>query len=136
LVVLLLLLESAALSASTWVNGKTHMHRPAVDWIARNVLEQQWVGAVQTGTVGYFHDRTINLDGKVNPLALHTLVRHGHVLDYVVDSDIDFIVDWAGMADWIDRADLSPRFAREFTVVLKDEQQNLGVLRRTRLRNP
>lgn len=110
-------------------DGRQHMHRQVVEWVNANVAVRQWVGAPQTGTLGYFHDKTLNLDGKVNPHALAVLRTQGHVLDYVVDSKIDYIVDWVGMADWITFS-FGPRFAKAFTVRVKDAQRNLAVLER------
>jgi hypothetical protein len=103
-------------------------HFQVVEWVRENVPEEAWVGAVQTGTLGYWHDRTINLDGKVNPAALATLLEQGHILDYVVDSRIDYLADWSGIAGWVERG--NPRFAGAFEVVVEDPARNLGVLRR------
>jgi hypothetical protein len=115
--------------------GTAHMHKQVVEWVSANVPEDTWVGAPQTGTLGYFHDKTINLDGKVNPYALRVLLEEGHILNYVVESQIDYIADWVGMADWIDRSDLSRSFVEQFELVLKDEQRNLAVLKRVRLKS-
>ena len=75
-------------------------HSQVVAWVKENVPETTWVGAVQTGTLGYWHDRTINLDGKVNPAALAARAERGHVLDYIVGSDIDYVADWSGITGW------------------------------------
>ena len=107
------------------------MHKQVVDWVQTNVAEGQWVGAIQTGTLGFFHDRTINLDGKVNPDALHARIVEGHVLNYVVQSKIYYLTDWTGITSWLSRKE-SPRFTEAFELVVKDEQRNLGVLRRVR----
>lgn len=106
------------------------MHKQVVDWVQANVSPRQWVGAPQTGTLGFFHDRTINLDGKVNPDALKVLLKDGHILNYVLDSKINYIVDWADMADWVNFKQHSVRFGNEFEVVVKDRKLNLAVLRR------
>ena len=105
------------------------MHSQVVKWVQGNVPEIQWVGAVQTGTLGFFHDRTLNLDGKVNPAALRAILENGNVLEYVRNSKIDYIADWYPMADWV-KIKSEPRFAKDFEVVVRDEQSNLGVLRR------
>jgi hypothetical protein len=113
------------------VREQGHFH--VVAWVERNVDEATWVGAVQTGTLGYWHDRTINLDGKVNPAALAARIEDGHVLDYVVASPIDVIADWAGMARWIERAEgefAAGAFADAFELVVADRRANLAVLRR------
>ncbi|SNS78273.1 hypothetical protein [Tropicimonas sediminicola] len=111
-------------------------HRQVVDWVAENVPEQAWVGAVQTGTLGYWHDRTINLDGKVNPAALEARKREGHVLNYLVESEIDYIVDWQGVGGWVERPEAAGGFAEAFELVLRDREANLSVMRRREPRLP
>ena len=101
-------------------------HFQVVGWVQQNVPDETWVGAVQTGTLGFWHDRTINLDGKVNPAALEARRQTGHVLDYVADSPIDYLADWVGIADWVNREG----FGAHFEVVVEDETLNFGVLRR------
>jgi len=123
-----------ALSAALliWLAGpgaRAQGHFQVVDWVERHVDDRTWVAAVQTGTLGYWHDRTINLDGKVNPQALAARATQGHVLDYVVRTGkIEVIADWAGMAGWADRAEGG--FADAFDLVVEDRAANLAVLRR------
>lgn len=121
---------AAGFAATAFAHGETHMHRQVAEWVNANVPEDNWVGAIQTGTLGYFHDRTINLDGKVNPAALQELLTHGHILDYVVNSKINYLVDWVGIADWATANNLSPEFTTQFQLLVKDEEQNLAALRR------
>ena len=102
-------------------------HEQVVDWVEENIDPQTWIGAVQTGTLGYWHDRTINLDGKVNPEALAARQEFGHVLDYVTASQIDYIVDWAGVGNWVKRPGA---FSETFELVLQDEDINLSVMKR------
>jgi hypothetical protein len=129
LVLVAMLGLSAAFAASAYAKGQSHMHRQVVDWVSENVPDSAWVGAPQTGTLGYFHDRTINLDGKVNPAALRVLLNEGHILNYVAASEIDYIVDWVGMADWPSLG-LSPAFEQQFEVIVRDPELNLAALRR------
>jgi hypothetical protein len=103
-------------------------HTQVVQWVEENVPDETWVGAVQTGTLGYWHDRTINLDGKVNPDALAALVNEGHVLRYVVASPIEYVVDWAGVASWAERTDAG--FSGAFELLFHDADRNLAVLHR------
>jgi hypothetical protein len=116
--------------ARGYSEGTAHMHKQVVEWVAANVPERTWVGAPQTGVLGYFHDRTLNLDGKVNPDALRVLLEEGHILNYVLASKVDYIVDWVGMAEWVNFTQFSPEFGREFVVVEKDEKRNLAALKR------
>lgn len=106
-------------------------HFQVVDWVTQNVAEETWVGAVQTGTLGYWHDRTINLDGKVNPEALQALIEEGNVLNYVLESPVDYIADWSGIAAWVTTGNLgNTAFSDAFEVIVADEVRNLAVLRR------
>jgi hypothetical protein len=103
-----------------------HQHFQVVRWVQVNVPESAWVGAIQTGTVGFFHDRTINLDGKVNPAAYEALLgRRLH--EYVVSSPIEYLADWyPAMRDWMK----SPVIAGSFEFAIEDPAANLGALRR------
>lgn len=120
------------LNVRTYVQGKTHMHFQAVEWVQQNVPADAWVGAIQTGTIGYFHHRTINLDGKVNPEALRARLAPGApngIPQYIIDKPIQYIVDWVGVAGWMNLPDLKGRFE----LVVRDAalgQYGLAVLRR------
>ncbi len=108
------------------VKEQGHFH--VVGWVQENVEPETWVAAIQTGTLGYWHDRTINLDGKVNPEALEARRVEGNVLSYVTDSKIDVIADWIGVSRWVTSD--NERFNQTFEVVVEDRRANLGVLRR------
>ena len=104
-------------------------HFQVVNWVRENVPEEDWVAAVQTGTLGFWHDRTINLDGKVNPDALTALLTEGHFFTYVVATEkIRWMADWYGMAAF--GKEERAGFRDVFEVVVADEAQNLAVLRR------
>lgn len=126
----LLTLMAAAFAANDYRKGTMHMHKQVVDWTQQNLSSDVWVGAPQTGTLGYFHDRTINLDGKVNQEALRRLVVDRHILNYVLETPVDYIVDWVGMARWVDQNKFSTRFGQEFEVIVQDPALNLAVLKR------
>ena len=103
-------------------------HEQVVEWTRENLPEDTWAGAVQTGTLGYWHDRTLNLDGKVNPEALTARRMQGSVLDYVVRSKIDVIVDWAGVGIWITQPVEGGTFGDTFDLVLQDQDRDLSVM--------
>jgi len=109
-------------------NGMQHEHFQVVDWVEAHVPPQTWVGAPQSGTLGFFHDRTINLDGKVNPGALRARLAEGDVISYILASNIEILADWAGLATWsqIDKDD----FNQKFQLIVSDGKANLAVLRR------
>ena len=116
---------AVALHARNYLGALPHQHQQVVTWVERNVPDQVWVGAVQTGTLGFFHDRTINLDGKVNPDALAARLA-GRTQAYVVDSPIQYVADWAGIAAWAE----TPPMRGSFELLVNDEAHNLAVLRR------
>lgn len=114
----------------------SHPHLQAVRWVEAHVPPSTWVGAPQSGTLGYFHDRTINLDGKVNPDALRARASRRLFAYIVDDTPIQYLVDWMGLARWIEAPppgieEREPRqLADRFEVLVKDPAQNLAVLRR------
>ncbi len=113
-----------------------HPHSQVVQWVSEHLTPDAWVGAPQSGTLGYFHDRTINLDGKVNPQALNA--RHDNRLfHYIVDdTPIEYLADWYGLARWVDHPETVHEerdpglLRRRFTVIVRDPAHNLVVLRR------
>lgn len=108
-----------------YLHGSKHMHFQVKDWVEKNVADDVWIGAVQTGTLGFFHDRALNLDGKVSPIALEALLK-GRIPYYVVDSPIQYLADWVGIAGWA----TIPPIRDHFDLIVKDEEANLAVLRR------
>lgn len=56
-----------------------------------HVPPEQRVGAIQSGTLGYFRDHVVNLDGKVNAAAL---AAQGHLDEYASRIALEWIVDW------------------------------------------
>jgi 4-amino-4-deoxy-L-arabinose transferase-like glycosyltransferase len=128
LAVAALALAVALNARQLWPGVRAQGHFQVVDWVAQNVAPDTWVGAVQTGTLGYWHDRTINLDGKVNPEALRIRRATGDVRLYVVDSPIEVLADWVGIATWVETG--GEDFVEAFELVVADEAANLAVLRR------
>ena len=124
-VCVLALALATALEFRIYTHGAKHMHDQVVEWVLNNVPENEWVGAVQTGTVGFFHDRTINLDGKVNPEALQALLLR-KIPEYVVSKRVAVIADWYGIDTWMS---LSP-IKENYRLVVADEEHNLSVLAR------
>jgi hypothetical protein len=94
--------------------------------VEENVPDDAWVGAIQSGTLGYFHDRTLNLDGKVNPEALRARAE-GRIPAYIVERDVAYLADWVGITAW---AEFYPEVRERFEVVVADPERNLGALRR------
>ena len=97
-----------------------------MEWIQSHLTDEDWVGAIQSGTIGFFHARTINLDGKVNPRALHAR-RLGRFPGYVVRSPVEWLVDWPPILRQITKW---PLVQEEFVVVVEDPSRRLLVFRR------
>ncbi|MFM2420442.1 MAG: hypothetical protein RL385_5165 [Pseudomonadota bacterium] len=108
-----------------YAHGSEHQHFQVVEWVGDNVPRDVWVGAVQSGTLGFFHDRTINLDGKVNPEALGARRTTG-IPAYVAERPIAYLVDWYNLLDWANQ----PEVARHYEVSVADAGKNLTVFRR------
>lgn len=120
-------LVASAGAAVVYKRGAAHPHMQVVEWVKANVDEATWVGAIQTGTLGYFHARTYNLDGKVSPEALERKLQR-EIPQYVVEKEIEYLPDWIGIRSWMDE----PVVAANFEVLVYDEAINLCVLRRKR----
>lgn len=124
-VVPLCALACIALNVRIYAKGDEHLHFQVVNWVKANVPETTWVAATQTGTLGYYHDRTINLDGKVDPNALAARTED-RIPQYLIEKNVEYIADWVGHAEW---AKL-PAFAADFELIVRDPGRNLAVLRR------
>ncbi len=124
---ILLVAFAVGLDARLYRNGSSHLHFQVVEWVRQNVPDDAWVAAPQSGTLGFFHDRTINLDGKVNPAALAARRVEGGVARYLVERrEIEYLADWEGLAIWAKQ----PLIGSQFELVVDDLARNLAVLRR------
>lgn len=116
---------SVGLDVRAYLRGTNNGHFQVVEWVSDNVPDDAWVAAIQTGTLGFFHDRTYNLDGKVSPPALKARFE-GRTFEYIRARPIMYLVDWIGIASWLE----DPRLGDYFELVLLDEERNLAALRR------
>ncbi len=126
-----LVLSTAYYHNEEFITGRYNAHFVISKWAKNNVKEDTWVAAWQSGMLGYFHDRTINLDGKVNPLALNAYRDKG-IGEYAQSTKAEYIIDWRSIA-------LNKDFKYipdYFTVIEDDPQSNLAVLQRIRLNTP
>lgn len=108
-------------------------HFQFVKWAKQHVSEAEWVASLQTGYLGYFHDRTINLDGKVNPEALAAR-RQGEdeLAKYVINKRInsqriEYLIDY-----WVFTKKINnyPLIKQNFNLIVNQPQQNLAVFKR------
>jgi len=75
--------------------GRT-LHLETVYWeqlalIAEQIPPTDYVAAGQAGTLGYFRDRVVNADGKVNRSAIP---YQSHMWDYLKERDVRWFCDW------------------------------------------
>ncbi len=108
--------------------GGYSLHFHLAKWITDNVPEDSWVGSWQSGTTGYFHDRTINLDGKTNPESLAARQQH-KLPEYMLNKDIQYFVDWLNwykMTAWVEK----PVVKQNYEFIVQDKQKNLLVMRK------
>lgn len=118
----------AGLNLRTYLRAIPHPHFQVVEWVEANVPQEIWVGAIQSGTLGFFHDRTLNLDGKVSPEALRARLAT-RIPEYVAESPIQFLADWGSapsITEWVQY----PAIGQHFEVMVHDPQKNLAVLAR------
>ncbi len=86
------LLFTMVLGGYTYFTDRDPTYRYHWGWVKANVPDSVWVGAGQSGVLGYFHDRTINTDGKVNTELY--FVDYGHIGDYLADRGVDYFIEW------------------------------------------
>jgi hypothetical protein len=70
------------------------MYREQLTLIQKRVPAAEVVAATQSGTIGYFRDRVVNLDGKVNP---HVLEYKDRLPQYLRDINLRWLCDWPWM---------------------------------------
>jgi len=83
---------------------------PVVRWVETNVPDDVWVGARRAGALGFFHDRTVSLDGAS--------------ADRVVKKQLSFIVGPADAVDFL----RDPRLAARYELLVHDPGRDVAVL--------
>lgn len=61
-------------------------------WVRDNLDEDTWVASSQAGILGYYHQRTINTDGKVNSEMFG--IRRGGWGTYLSSRGVDYFIEW------------------------------------------
>lgn len=95
-----------------------------VDWIEKNLDGSQWVGSFQSGAIGYYYDKTINLDGKLNPEAL-AAIKEGKLLQYVVNKKLDYLIDVNSFAEW-----KNAELIDNYDLIVNDPDKQMAVFKR------
>ncbi len=89
----LCLLATVRANLRSPLNGS---YQSQVRVVQRHVPDGVAVGALQSGTLGYFRDHVVNLDGKVNAAALPA---RGHLDDYAQTIELNWLADWPGLLE-------------------------------------
>jgi hypothetical protein len=85
-----LIVSLAALQMGKGYAGNT-MYSQQLPLVRRHVPEEAYVAAAQSGTLGYFRSRVVNLDGKVNAEALRF---QNNMWLYLQHREIPWFCDW------------------------------------------
>jgi len=71
-------------------------YRDQLELVETHVPQNAWVAAGQSGTLGYFRNHVINLDGKVNPVALEYQRK---MPEYLRQLHVNYLCDWQDYVD-------------------------------------
>ncbi len=82
---------TCSLAGAGTLGGTTYNRQTA--WVLARVQPECTVGAGQSGALGYFRDRVVNLDGKVNARALAAIRAHA-LRAYLDSAGVDVVIDW------------------------------------------
>lgn len=107
-------------------SGDEHKQKQLWQWVDSNVDESVWVAGWQTGIVGYFHDKTINLDGKVNPDALASILSN-YSDGYMRDLKAEYILDWKSI---VRKEDHFKAVDEYYEVIFEKDTPSIAVLAR------
>jgi len=86
------ILCTVVLGGSTYFKSYNTMYTEHYGWVRNNVPPGLTVAASQSGTLGYFHEKTVNLDGKVNA-DIYRLDKN-RLGEYLVQQDVAYIIEW------------------------------------------
>jgi hypothetical protein len=89
------LLIAIALTVKTYNNTDSNQFVEVASYLETHCQDGK-IGAFQSGTLGYFLDNVVNLDGKNNTDALKA-VTTGKVIDYMLSQNLKYIADWPSL---------------------------------------
>ena len=100
----LIFMEAALMATALTLiaQGKAQTYLAQLALVEEYVPAKENVAAYQSGTLGYFRERVINLDGKVNAEALS---RQNDIGDYLKERNVNWICDAGEIIPLILRAD-------------------------------
>lgn len=120
----LVALVAVGLHVRVFQGGDDHQHFQVVEWVNDNVAPEEWVAAPQSGTLGFFHDRSLNLDGKVSLEAL-VARQEERIPEYALSKGTRYFADWQGIHTWVELPALKGRVE----LVVHSKEDNLAVIR-------
>lgn len=88
----------AAATVSLHSGRVGNVHSIAAGFVRETFGPETRVGAFQSGVVGFFHENTINLDGKMNSDALKALLKD-QTGRYIDSEDVKVLVDWKSVLE-------------------------------------
>jgi len=83
--------RDALLSHRTPIEKGNVMYTDQLPLVEERVPPGECVAALQSGTLGYFRECVVNLDGKVNPAAI---ARRADIWRYVDERGVRWLCDW------------------------------------------
>jgi hypothetical protein len=84
------------LLAAGRMGATSPMYIAQLPLVCENVPDGELAAAGQSGTLGYFRDNVLNLDGKVNPEALQ---YRGRIWEYLRERNVRWFCDWESYVD-------------------------------------
>ncbi|MCI0431561.1 MAG: hypothetical protein L0210_13610 [Rhodospirillales bacterium] len=109
-------------SRAAWQGSTTHfgtiMFWDQLELVRRLVPPEDWVAAGQSGTLGFFRPRVLNMDGKVNPEAR---AYAGRGTEYLKAKGVRWFVDW----EWYVHRALGPEPERQGWVKIGERRKFL-----------
>ena len=108
-----------------YLQAEKHDYFEDVKWVQCHGGPDNWVVVVETGTLGYYHDRTVNLDGEVDRMAFEYR-RRNRISAYVIHRDAKYILSRDNLAHSADK----PCFVANYELLVHDPVRKLAALGR------
>ena|GEM_PF-6655791 len=91
---LICLLFTLAFGAYSYTRATDSTYADHWGWVRDHLDDTTWVAAGQAGILGYYHQRTINTDGKVNTEIFG--IRLGDRGSYLCGRGVRYFIEWDG----------------------------------------
>jgi len=111
---------STVYPVGSFVHKGNDLQTNQVKLVSEYVPDGERVASIQSGTLGFFEENVVNLDGKVNPNALKNRSRTGYFLR---ENEINWFADWTVLFPMILTGD--PAIDEQWQLVSKSG--NIGI---------